>query len=122
MKKQDTSRRAFFKKIGLGIGAAALIETEAYADINMNKYSTPEERDDFISRYENWVEQYIDVVEEEKRNQNNIENKKRIMELSAEADGWQNQIKEYIKHDDFKERYIEVSKKFASVITVDLES
>jgi hypothetical protein len=88
----------------------------------MNKYSTAEERDDFIARYENWVDQYIAVVEEEKRNQDNIENKKRIMELSAQADGWQNQVKEYIKHDDFKERYIEVSKKFANVITVELEA
>lgn len=122
MEKQDNSRRGFFKKLGLAVGATALVDTEVLADINPSKYSDVEERNEFLSQYENWVNQYIEVVEEEKKNNSNIANKKRIMELSAEADGWQNQIKEYIKYDDFKNRYIEISKRFANSITPELEA
>jgi hypothetical protein len=122
MEKQNTSRRAFFQKLGLTIGAAALIETEALADINPNKYSNADDRKAFLSRYEKWVDQYIDVVEEEKKSKENISNKKRIMELSEEANGWQEQIREYIRHDDFKDKYISLSKKFADSITPDLEA
>ena len=121
MSNQNSTRRGFLQKLGLTVGAATLIETEVLADVNPNKYSNTEERAAFLFQYENWVNQYIDVVEEEKKNKLNISNKKRIMELSAEADGWQNQIKEYIKHDDFKERYIDLSKKFANAITPELE-
>ena len=122
MEKRDNSRRGFFKKLGLVVGATAIVDTDVLADINPSKYSNVAERNEFLSRYEKWVDQYIEVVEEEKKKNINISNKKRIMELSAEADGWQNQIKEYIKHDDFKNRYIEISKRFANSITPELEA
>ncbi|WP_421919961.1 twin-arginine translocation signal domain-containing protein [Marinifilum sp.] len=122
MSNQNTNRRSFLQKLGLTAGAVALIDSEVLADVNVNKYSKPEDREAFLTRYEKWVNQYIQVVEEEKKNSENIANKKRIMELSEEADGWQNQIKEYIKHDDFKERYFELSKKFANAITPELEA
>ena len=44
------------------------------------------------------------------------------MELSAQADGWQEQIKEYLKEDDFKQEYIALSKQFADAITPELEA
>lgn len=122
MKKHSTTRRVFFAKLGLTIGAAALIETEALADISLNQTSSREERDRFLFQYEKWVNQYIEVVEEEKKSKLNIENKKRIMELSDEAQSWQSKIKEYIQHDDFKDKYIALSKKFANTITPELES
>jgi hypothetical protein len=122
MSSQNNTRRGFLQKLGLTVGAAALIDTEVLADVNPNKYSSANERADFLSRYENWVDQYVEVVENEKKDQMNLENKKRIMALSDEADGWQSQIKEYIRHDDFKEKYIELSKRFANAITPDLEA
>ncbi|WP_321282543.1 twin-arginine translocation signal domain-containing protein [Marinifilum fragile] len=120
--QNNTNRRGFLQKLGLTVGAAAFIDTEVLADVNLNKYSNVEDREAFLNRYEKWVDQYIDVVEEEKKNKENIANKKRIMELSEEANGWQEQIKEYIKHDDFKSKYIEVSKRFANSITPELEA
>ena len=120
--QNNTSRRDFLQKLGLTVGAATLIDSEVLADVNPNKYSSVEDREAFLTRYEKWVDQYIDVVEEEKKNKENIENKKRIMELSEEANGWQEQIKEYIKHDDFKAKYLEVSKRFANSITPELEA
>ncbi|PKQ62244.1 hypothetical protein BZG02_13070 [Labilibaculum filiforme] len=122
MSNQNSTRRGFFQKLGITLGAAALIETEALASINPNKFATNKDRDDFLVTYEIWVDEYIEVVEKEKLTKSDIANKQRIMELSAQADGWQDQIKEYLQHDDFKSRYISLSKKFAASITPDLEA
>ena len=122
MSNRDTTRRRFFQKLGLTIGAAAVIETEALADINPNKYSTAKERAAFLVSYEKWVNGYIAVVEAEKKDRTNLENKQRMVDLASEAEVWQNQIKEYIRHADFKDKYIELSKKLADCITSELET
>ncbi|PKQ63311.1 hypothetical protein [Labilibaculum manganireducens] len=122
MSNQNSTRRGFFQKLGLTVGAAALIETEALADINLNRFSSEEDRKSFLLTYETWVNDYIEVVEKEKLLKSDISNKHRIMELSDQASGWQEQIKEYLQHDDFKNKYISLSKKFAESITPELEA
>ncbi|WP_461631676.1 hypothetical protein [Labilibaculum euxinus] len=122
MSNQNSTRRGFFQKLGLTVGAAALIETEALADINLNRFSSKEDRKSFLLTYETWVNDYIEVVEKEKLSKSDISNKHRIMELSDQASGWQEQIKEYLRHDDFKNKYISLSKKFAESITLELEA
>ncbi|MDQ1771814.1 hypothetical protein GQR60_15350 [Labilibaculum sp. A4] len=122
MSNQNSTRRGFFQKLGLTVGAAALIETEALADINLNRFSSEEDRNSFLLTYETWVNDYIEVVEKEKLSKSDISNKHRIMELSDQASGWQEQIKEYLQHDDFKNKYISLSKKFAESITPELEA
>ncbi|MDM8159820.1 hypothetical protein QUH73_08350 [Labilibaculum sp. K2S] len=122
MSNQNSTRRGFFQKLGLTVGAAALIETEALADINLNHFSSEEDRKSFLLTYETWVNDYIEVVEKEKLSKSDISNKHRIMELSDQASGWQEQIKEYLQYDDFKNKYISLSKKFAESITPELEA
>jgi hypothetical protein len=122
MSNQNSTRRSFFQKLGLTVGAAALIETEALADINLNRFSSEQDREVFLQKYETWINSYIEVVEKEKLSNSDLSNKHRIMELSEQADGWQEQIKEYLKHDDFKNRYISLSKQFAESITSELEA
>ncbi len=122
MSNQNSTRRGFFQKLGLTVGAAALIETEAFADINLNRYSSAEDRKNFLLKYETWVNSYIEVVEKEKLSKSDLSNKHRIMELSEQANGWQDQIKEYLMHDDFKDKYISLSRQFAESITHELEA
>lgn len=122
MSNQNSTRRSFFQKLGLTVGAAALIETEALADINLNRFSSEQDRENFLQQYETWVNSYIEVVEKEKLSKSDLSNKHRIMELSEQANGWQEQIKEYLQHDDFKNRYISLSKQFAESITPELEA
>ncbi|MPQ47886.1 twin-arginine translocation signal domain-containing protein [Marinifilum sp. N1E240] len=122
MSNQNNTRRGFLQKLGLTVGAAVVLDSEVLAEINPNKYSNETERNEFLNQYEIWVNDYISVVENEKKDSNNVENKKRIMHLSAQAEEWPAQIKEYIKHDDFKQKYFELSKQFAEVITPELEA
>lgn len=122
MSNQNSTRRSFFQKLGLTIGAVTIIEKEALADININRFSTKQDREVFLQKYETWINSYIEVVEKEKLSKSDLSNKHQIMELSEQADGWQEQIKEYLKHDDFKQRYISLSQKFAESITPELEA
>lgn len=122
MSNNNNSRRGFLQKLGLGVGILSLFGSESMAETKGNSISLQEDRREFLVEYENWVNEYIDVVEKEKNSVSNMDNKKQIMRLSEQADGWQNQIKEYIKHEDFKEKYISLSKKFASSITPELEA
>ncbi len=122
MSNQNTNRRGFLQKLGVTVGAAALLDKEALADINPNRFSSIQDRRQFLDKYKIWVHEYIQVVEKEKSNKLDIANKHKIMELSAQADGWQEQIKEYLNDDDFKQEYIALSKQFAEAITPELEA
>ena len=122
MSNKNTSRRGFLQKLGVTVGAATLIDKEAFADINPNRFSSKQDRRQFLENYKVWVNEYIEVVEKEKINNADVSNKHKIMELSAQADGWQEQIKEYLKEDAFKQEYIALSKQFADAITPELEA
>jgi len=121
MSNQNSTRRGFLQKLGITVGATALIDKEVLADINLNHYSSEQDRKDFLLKYETWINDYIEVVEKEKLSYSEISNKHRIMELSEQANGWQSQIKEYLKHEEFKDKYIALSMQFAEVITPELE-
>jgi len=122
MSNQNSTRRGFFQKLGLTAGGAALLESEELANVNTNRFSTLQDRSAFLEKYEKWVDEYIEVVEMEKQQAQDLSNKHRIMELADQADGWQNQIKEFVKHDDFKNKYLSISKRFAEAITPELEA
>lgn len=121
MSNQNSTRRGFLQKLGVTVGAVALINNEVLADINLNSYSSEQDRKDFLLKYEIWINDYIEVVEKEKLSNSEISNKHRIMELSEQANGWQPQIKEYLKHEDFKGKYISLSMQLADSITPELE-
>lgn len=122
MSNKNTTRRGFLQKVGVTVAAATVIDKEAYADINLNRFSSEQDRLNFLETYKIWVNEYIEVVESEKLNHDNIANKHKIMELSAQADSWRHQIIEYLEHEDFKEKYVTLSNKFADSITPELEA
>jgi hypothetical protein len=122
MSNQKSTRRGFFKKLGISAVAVTAVDKELFADINLNRFSSQQDRDQFLQQYEKWVNDYIEVVNKEKSSQGDMANKHRIMELSEQADGWQEPLKEYLQYDDFKEKYISLSTKFADSITPELEA
>ncbi len=120
MKKDN--RRKFIQKLGLTVGAAALLETEAIASVANMHSGQDQERSEFLHNYENWVNQYIDVVEKEKVDKTNMANKHRIMELSHQAKNWQEKIAVYLNDDQFKKRYIQLSMQLSDRISNELEA
>lgn len=122
MGNQNSTRRGFLKKLGITAVAATVVNKEVLADVNLNRLSSQEDRNQFLQQYEKWINEYIEVVNKEKSSQSDMANKHRIMELSEQANGWQEYLKEYLQHDDFKQKYISLSTKFADSITPELEA
>ena len=65
MSNQNNTRRGFLQKLGLTVGAAAVLDSEVLAEINPNRYSNETERNEFLNQYEIWVNDYISLVENE---------------------------------------------------------
>ncbi|WP_372752173.1 hypothetical protein [Labilibaculum sp.] len=122
MSNQNSTRRVFLQKLGVTVVAATAVNKELFADVNLNRFSSKQDRTDFLQQYEKWINEYIEVVDKEKSSKTDVANKHRIMELSEQASGWKEQIKEYLQHDDFKQKYISLSTKFAEAITPELEA
>ena len=120
MKKDN--RRKFIQKLGLTLGASALLDTESMASMARMQTGQDLERSEFLNKYENWIKQYIDVVEKEKVNKNNIANKHRMMELSHQAKDWQEKIAIYLNDDHFKQRYIQLSMRLSDSINKEMEA
>ncbi|MFA8434610.1 MAG: hypothetical protein ACEPOZ_08855 [Marinifilaceae bacterium] len=118
--EKNSSRRKFLKHFGVAVGATSLIGADAFAAAE--RKSNFEKQINFLSKYEVWVDQYVEVIESEKKNCNNIVNKHRIMELAAQAENWQEDIALCLHHEEFRERYIKLSKRLANAITPDLEA
>lgn len=120
MKKDN--RRKFIQKLGVTVGATALLNTESIASVANMQSGKDLERSEFLNNYENWINQYIDVVEKEKSDKNNMANKHRIMELSHQAKNWQEKIALYLNDDQFKKRYIQLSMQLSDSICPELEA
>ena len=120
MKKDN--RRNFIQKLGVTVGATALLDTESIASVARMHSGKDLERSEFLNNYENWINQYIDVVEKEKSDKNNLANKHRIMELSDQAKDWQEKIALYLNDDTFKKRYIQLSMRLSDRINHELEA
>ena len=70
MKKDN--RRKFIQKLGVTVGATALLNTESIASVANMRTGKDIERAEFLNNYEIWVNQYINVIEKEKSDKNNM--------------------------------------------------
>ncbi|MFT5750423.1 MAG: hypothetical protein ACI93S_001706 [Ancylomarina sp.] len=111
-------KRKFIQKLGGTVGATALLKTESITSLTSMRTGKDVERAKFLSNYENWVNQYINVVEKEKSDKNNMANKHRMMSLSHQAKGWQEKIAVYLNNDIFKQRYIQLSMRLSDSIAM----
>ena len=119
---KEDKKRKFTQKLGITIGSTTLLENKAITSVTNTQKGKDIERSRFLSKYENWVNQYIDVVEQEKSDKNNMANKHRIMDLSHKAKGWQEKIAIYLNNDTFKKRYTQLSMRLSDSISNKLKA
>ncbi|MRT92611.1 hypothetical protein [Ancylomarina sp. 16SWW S1-10-2] len=106
---KEDNKKEITQKLRMKIGSTALSDNKAITSVTNIQKGKDTERSIFLNKYENWVNQYIDVVEKEKSDKNSMANKHRIMDLSHKAKGWQEKIAIYLNNDIFKKRYIQLS-------------
>jgi len=114
-----TNRRDFIKKTGLAFGAVAIagtgVELVASQSFDKSKLAN-QEQIDLLSRFEDWVNDYIVVVEEEKRENREFKNNTALTQLPEEMEKWMPELKRHMTDKQFAQEYLKVSNKLTQAI------
>ncbi len=107
MNEYEGSRRAFLAKLGLAVGAGALGTEKLSAKILNSKAEFPLTNDQqkLMDRYEEWMDEFIPVIKDFRSNPNDPVAKKRIAELSEQAEEWRPQLNTFMEDDNFARYY-----------------
>ncbi len=59
------------------------------------------EQSAFLDKYEKWLEAFHDMAKFQKKDPDHLENNKKLMALSEDAKGWQKDLIEHMKDENF---------------------
>lgn len=115
-----TNRRDFLKKSGLAIGATALAGNAGNFILNDSRFDASklqsEEQIQLLTRFENWVNNYTQVIKEEKLENREFKNNKALTELPDELAQWMPELKKHLSDKQFATEYLKVSDRLTQVI------
>lgn len=114
-----TNRRDFLKKTGIALSAAAVagagVSVVGSKSFDSSKLAN-QEQIDLLSRFEDWVNDYIAVVEEEKRENREFKNNTALTQLPEEMEKWMPELKKHLSDKQFAQEYLKVSDKLTQAI------
>lgn len=102
MAKTQSTRKRFLQLLGISTGATliggqALAAGINYPDIRMLK----REHQEFMTRYEKWIDEYIQVIRIRKSEPGNMENHKAMMALTEKAETFKPELAKYMQDETF---------------------
>jgi hypothetical protein len=117
----ESSRRDFLKKLGLIVGAASIATAgiSGVAEVITEKkesFKLNPEQSKFMAKYEKWLEEFHDMAKFQKIDSEHLENNKKLMALSEEAKGWQKELIEHMKDENFARYYMITTEKVTMTI------
>jgi hypothetical protein len=118
MNEYEESRRSFLTKLGMAVGTAALGTEKLSAKVLNSKAEFPltEEQQQLMDRYEQWMDEFIPVIKAHRANEDDHAAKKRISELSEEAENWRRQLVKFMKDDNFARHYMTATERMTKEI------
>ena len=115
-----TNRRDFLKKTGLALGATAIAGTTGNMILSSSSFDTTklanEEQVELLTRFENWVNEYIDVVVEEKIKNREFKDNQLLTTLPEELEKWMPELKKQMTDKPFATEYLKVSNRLTELI------
>ena len=115
----ESTRRDFMRKLGLTLGASLVVgSTEIRASIidKKEKFSLSPVQQTFMERYENWMDEFIVLIRRQSTHPMDIDNNRKIVVLSEQAKGWQKQLVDYMKDENFARYYMTVTERMTKEI------
>jgi hypothetical protein len=115
----EESRRGFLRKLGLTVGATMVASTaEITATVldDKDKFQLSHEQQDFMVKYEQWMDEFIPVIRKQKQSPHDVENNKKIVTLSDTAKAWQKKLTAYMQDDNFARHYMVVTDRMTKEI------
>jgi len=118
MNEYEESRRAFLTKLGMTIGASVIAGEKISAKVLNSKTEFPlsNEQQQFMDRYENWMDEFIPVINNFRADANDKVAQKRIAELSEEAETWRVQLTEFMEDQNFARYYMAATERMTKEI------
>ncbi len=106
MTEKPSSRRKFLQFLGLAAGAT-LLPTDTMAGFVDHKEIlklTPEQQE-FLLRYEKWMDAFIEVIHIQKKDPENAANHATMFALSEKAEEMKPELSEFMKDEKFFKIY-----------------
>lgn len=109
----ENNRRSFLKRF---FGAALLAATPLSVFGTTYYHNLPAEQRAFLIDFEDWVNEYIPVVQQQTINPNDVENNLKIMKLAEIAGKRSEKLVTYMQNSEFKNAYLQISNKLSERI------
>lgn len=118
MDSYESTRRGFIKKLGLSVGIAAAYSGAKGAKIIENNIDFPltDNQQKFIHKYEEWMNQFVEIIKARRSNPDDLEINMKLMRLSEQHETWQKEVIEYMKEDNFAKHYMIVTQRMTDEI------
>lgn len=119
MSEDQSNRRKFLKFVGLsaGVTLAAPMTFASFIDPVEVKKLTPDQQE-FMHRYGNWMDEMTEVARLDKKEPDNIENKRRKLDLADKAEEMKPELSAYMQDKTFAAIYNESIKRLSKEISV----
>lgn len=114
----EESRKTFLKKLGLTVGASILASSRLSAVVLDQKesFQLNPEMQDFMDKYEGWMDEFIEVIRIQKVNPDDFDNNMNLVRLSNIAKEWQPKLTEYMKDENFARYYMVATERMTQEI------
>ncbi len=118
MTNYEESRRQFLAKLGLTVGSVAVGTAKLSATVINDKMEFPltTEQQELMDKYEVWMDKFIPAVKAQRENQEDVEAKLKITELSEEAETWRIELTEFMKDENFARYYMAATERMTKEI------
>lgn len=118
MDSYESTRRGFIKKLGLSVGMAAVYSGAKGAKIIEKHIDFPltSDQQKFIESYEDWMDNFIEIIKARRTNPDDLELNLKLMRLSEQHESWQKEVVEYMKDDNFAKHYMIVTQRMTDEI------
>lgn len=116
----NTKRRDFIKKTAIGLGAIAIAGSAGKLIPDSSGFDTSklknEEQIQLLAQFEAWVNNYVEVIKEEKINNREFKDNTALVSLPEEMEKWMPKIKNQLSDRDFAEEYLKISNRLTNAI------
>ncbi len=102
MSDKQSSRRKFLQFLGLTAGATIVsknVFAKGFDHTEIRKLT--EKQQEFMFRYEKWMDEFIQVINVQKTEPENMENQKKVMSLSKLSEEFKPELDEHMKDETF---------------------
>lgn len=110
-------RKDFFKTIANSIGEKVADKLDEVQKIVDDEPQLVEEQKQFLQTYTLWLAEFQVFVKKRNGNPFDIENNKRLMKLSADADGRKEQLENHMTDPIFSKHFNQITKELSELIS-----